>query len=71
MGASQHDFLNNAQRAKADEFYTTYEAIDAELKHYKTDLRDRHVICPCNDRPGKACSSNGSSTTWANTGWPP
>lgn len=54
MGASQHDFLNNAQRAKADEFYTTYEAIDAELKHYRADLRDRHVICPCNDRPGKS-----------------
>lgn len=54
MGASQHGFLNNAQRAKADEFYTTYEAIDAELKHYRADLRDRHVLCPCNDRPGKS-----------------
>lgn len=51
---NRHDFLNNAQRAKTDEFYTTYEAIDAELKHYRADLRDRHVLCPCNDRPGKS-----------------
>lgn len=53
MGSSKHHrWLTGAKAAKADEFYTTYEAIDRELRHYKTDLKDRHVICDCNDRPG-------------------
>lgn len=55
MGTSKHHrYLTGAKAAKADEFYTTYEAIDRELRHYKTDLKDRHVICDCNDRPDRS-----------------
>ena len=55
MGSSNpHRYLTGAKAAKADEFYTTYEAIDRELRHYRADLKDRHVICDCNDRPDRS-----------------
>lgn len=53
MGTHKHHrYLTGARMAKADEFYTTYDAIDRELSHYRHDLAGRHVICDCNDRPG-------------------
>lgn len=53
MGTYKHHrYLTGARMAKADEFYTTYDAIDGELSHYRHDLAGRHVICDCNDRPG-------------------
>lgn len=53
MGTHKHHrYLTGARKAKADEFYTTYDAIDRELSHYRHDLAGRHVICDCNDRPG-------------------
>lgn len=52
MGTHKHHrYLTGARMAKADEFYTTYDAIDGELSHYRHDLAGRHVICDCNDRP--------------------
>ena len=44
MGSSKHHrWLTGAKASKVDEFYTTYEAIDRELRHYRTDLKDSHV----------------------------
>lgn len=37
--------LNRAFVAKDDEFYTRYEDVEAELKHY--DFSDKSVLCPC------------------------
>ena len=41
--------LNNAKRAKNDEFYTRLEAIENELKHYKHHFKDKVVYCNCDD----------------------
>lgn len=55
MGTHKHHrYLTGARKAKADEFYTTYDAIDRELSHYRHDLAGRHVICDCNDRPDRS-----------------
>lgn len=36
MGTHKHHrYLTGARKAKADEFYTTYDAIDRELSHYR------------------------------------
>lgn len=32
-----------------DEYYTLYEDIEAELKHYTDFLRGKKVLCPCDD----------------------
>lgn len=39
--------LLNAKRNKNDEFYTTYNVIEDELKHY--DLTDKVIYCNCDD----------------------
>lgn len=44
-----NDNLRNAKAAKNDEFYTQYEDIAAELKHYSTFLRGKIVFCNCDD----------------------
>ena len=41
--------LNTAKAAKKDEFYTRYEDIEAELKHYPDQFRDKVVYCNCDD----------------------
>lgn len=41
--------LNTAARAKDDEFYTRYEDIDAELKHYKAHFKGKRVYLPCDN----------------------
>lgn len=41
--------LNNAKRAKEDEFYTRREDIERELTHYEEHFRGKTVYCNCND----------------------
>ena len=45
--------LNAAKVGKSDEFWTTYETINAEMQAYlelnKNVFRDKTVLCPCDD----------------------
>lgn len=41
--------LSKAKRAKQDEFYTQLADIENELKHYRTQLRGKTVLCNCDD----------------------
>ena len=41
--------LNNAKRAKEDEFYTRREDIERELTHYADHFRGKVVYCNCDD----------------------
>ncbi|MDD2595931.1 MAG: adenine-specific methyltransferase EcoRI family protein [Bacteroidales bacterium] len=41
--------LHEANRAKKDEFYTQFDDIANELKHYKEQFRDKIVFCNCDD----------------------
>ena len=39
--------LQQANRAKKDEFYTSSEDICSELRHYRPHFRNRTVLCSC------------------------
>lgn len=41
--------LNRAGVAKDDEFYTTYDSIQAELNHYEAKFSGKTVMCNCDD----------------------
>ena len=41
--------LHKASRAKNDEFYTQLGDIANELKHYRDQLRDKVILCNCDD----------------------
>lgn len=41
--------LNNAKRAKADEFYTQLSDIEKEMRHYKDFFKGKVVYCNCDD----------------------
>jgi hypothetical protein len=41
--------LNNAKKAKNDEFYTLYEDIEKELINYKDKFENKIVYCNCDD----------------------
>ena len=41
--------LNNAKKAKNDEFYTQLSDIENELQHYKEHLKDKIIFCNCDD----------------------
>jgi hypothetical protein len=41
--------LSNAKKAKQDEFYTQLGDIENELKHYKSQLRGKMILCNCDD----------------------
>jgi hypothetical protein len=41
--------LSNAKKAKQDEFYTQLCDIENELKHYKSQLRGKTILCNCDD----------------------
>ena len=45
--ANKH--LQAAKNAKNDEFYTQYEDIEEELKHYTKHFKDKVVYCNCDD----------------------
>ena len=45
-----HEQLNNLRRKSvkdSDEYYTRYEDIDAELRHYTRYLKGKKVFMPC------------------------
>ena len=46
---SKNDALNDAKKAKKDEFYTQLDDINAELKHYKKHFKGKVVLCNCDD----------------------
>ena len=52
--------LLTAKASKNDEFYTQYDDIAAELKHYSTFLRGKVVFCNCDDptSSGRAATHN-------------
>jgi len=41
--------LNDARKAKKDEFYTQLPDIERELKHYQDQLKNKVVYCNCDD----------------------
>ena len=41
--------LHQARRAKNDEFYTRYEDIENECKHYVKHFKDQWIYLPCDD----------------------
>lgn len=44
-----NDALNQASKAKKDEFYTQLPDIEAELRHYETHFKGKTVLCNCDD----------------------
>lgn len=42
-------YLHAARIAKDDEFYTTYETVAEELRHYVRHFRNKTVLCNCDD----------------------
>lgn len=46
-GSIKH--LHNAKGNKSDEFYTQFEDIERELKHYKKHFKNKIVFCNCDD----------------------
>ena len=41
--------LQNAKKAKKDEFYTQLTDIEKELRHYKEHFQNKTVLCNCDD----------------------
>lgn len=41
--------LHMSRAGKTDEFYTTIELIEKELKHYRSYFKDKIVFCNCDD----------------------
>ena len=41
--------LNNALKARKDEFYTEYEDINKEIRNYREWFRGKTVLCNCGD----------------------
>jgi len=41
--------LHKAKKSKNDEFYTQFEDIERELKHYQKHFKDKVVYCNCDD----------------------
>lgn len=41
--------LLNANKNKADEFYTKYETIADELKFYKKQFKNKRIYCNCDN----------------------
>jgi uncharacterized Rmd1/YagE family protein len=41
--------LHNAKTEKNDEFYTKYEDIVEELKHYTQHFNNKTIYCNCDD----------------------
>lgn len=47
--ANKNTHLQNASKAKKDEFYTQLSDIEKELKHYKLHFKGKIVLCNCDD----------------------
>lgn len=41
--------LHRAKKNKADEFYTQLSDIEAEMRHYREQFRDKVILCNCDD----------------------
>ena len=41
--------LHNSKASRNDEFYTLYETVENELKHYGSHFRNRTIYCNCDD----------------------
>lgn len=41
--------LSNAKQAKQDEFYTQIVDISAEVRHYRSQFKEKIVLCNCDD----------------------
>ena len=46
---ANNEALQKAARAKKDEFYTQMADIEAEMRHYKNQFRDKVILCNCDD----------------------
>ena len=46
---SKNKNLHSAKKEKNDEFYTQYEDIEKEVKHYKEHFKDKIIYCNCDD----------------------
>ncbi len=46
---AKNSSLNNAAKAKEDEFYTQIRDIENELKHYRNHFKEKVVLCNCDD----------------------
>ena len=46
---AKNDNLHKAKTAKNDEFYTTKESIESELKHYWDHFKGKIIYCNCDD----------------------
>jgi len=42
-------WLTRASKAKKDEFYTSYDVIQSELKYYEDKFADKTVLCNCDN----------------------
>lgn len=42
-------FFEQAKRDRNDEFYTLYEDIERDLRHYEKDFSGKTIYCPCDD----------------------
>ena len=49
MGRELKTNLQKAKEQKKDEFYTQLVDIEAELRHYRDQLRGKVVFCNCDD----------------------
>ena len=47
--ANKNTNLQYAKSAKDDEFYTTYETVENEHKHYAKHFTNKTVLCNCDD----------------------
>jgi hypothetical protein len=47
--SSSNQALSKARSAKQDEFYTQLGDIENELKHYRAQMKDKTVLCNCDD----------------------
>ncbi len=46
---ANNEALQKAAKAKKDEFYTQMADIEAEMRHYKDQFRDKVILCNCDD----------------------
>lgn len=46
---NKHELLNKEGKHKKDEFDTRLSGIERELRHYKSQVKDKVVYCNCDD----------------------
>lgn len=46
---SKNENLHSAKKARNDEFYTMLTDIEKEMKHYRSQFKDKVVYCNCDD----------------------